>query len=282
MCGTSTVNQTQNQATSTNLPSWATSAGQTDYSNASNQVASNPWQGYSGPTTASFGPQTGTASNALTSELGQNNAALTGAQSSVNGLLGSLNPAASTSSYMNPYVSATLAPTLQNLGITQQQQTAQLGGNAAMSGAFGGSNQGVQQALLDNYDQQNVTNATGAAYDNAYSAAQTQQNNVANQVLGGSNALSNIGWQENNNNNAITGQLGTLGAQQQSAGQTGITNAIQLNTQNQTMPLSQQSTLAQILGMSPMDTSGTTNTTGTTTTPDNSGYAMLGSLLSGI
>lgn len=278
MCGSSKT--TQNTATSTTLPAWATAAGQTDYTNAANTLAANPWQGYSGPTTASFGPQTGTASDFLTGTLGQPNQNTTNAGNAVSSVLGNINPAETTSQLMNPYVAATLAPTLENLGITQQQQTANLGGQAAMSGAFGDSTQGVQQSLLDNFNQQNVANATGQAYSGAYNAAQQQQNAQMGEILSGANTQATLGTQQNSQNDVVSQLLASLGAQQQTAGQTGITNAIQLNTQNQTMPLSQQATLAQILGMSPMDTSGTGSSV--TSQPDNSGYALLGSLLSAI
>ena len=69
---------------------------------------------------------------------------------------------------MNPYVAASLAPQLelarQQYGMAGQQQQANAA-NATMSGNYGGTAQGVQGALLNNYTQQNVANTTGQALE---------------------------------------------------------------------------------------------------------------------
>jgi hypothetical protein len=50
-----------------------------------------------------------------------------------------------------------------------------------------------------------------------------------------------------------------------------------VNQQANTGQLGQDATLASLLGAIPKDTTGTSDTT--TTTPNNSGFALLGSLL---
>jgi hypothetical protein len=277
MCGSSQTST--NTAQSTTLPAWATSAGQTDYNNAST-IANNGFTPYSGPTTAAFGAGTGEAQNAASSALGTNNPNYNAATGDINSVISGITPNQSISSLENPYTAGVLAPTLQQLGIANNQAVAQNGAAADLSGDFGGSNYAVQSALNNNNYQQNVANATNQAYSQAYNAAQAQQNTQNNEITSGANALSGVGTAENTQQNTLDQLLASIGGQQQQAGQTGITNAIQLNTQNQTEPLSMQQTLAQILGMSPMDTSGTGSST--TTVPDNTGYALLGSLLSGL
>lgn len=180
---------------------------------------------------------------------------------------------------MNPYVQATLNPTLQNLQIANAQQHQQTGAAATLSGAYGGTAQGVQNSLTDYFTGQNVANASGQAYSNAYNSAINQYQTSLNQLLGAGGAQASLGNAEMSGNTGLATLLASIGAQRQQAGQTGIQNAINLNQQNQTMPLSQGATLASILSGIPNDMVSHSNTVGQTTQPNNVLYALLGSLL---
>ncbi|PNE10968.1 MAG: hypothetical protein CR217_11405 [Beijerinckiaceae bacterium] len=108
-------------------------------------------------------------------------------------------------------------PTLQNLQTANQQQHQATGAAATLSGAYGGTGQGVQDALTNYFTNQNVANASGQAYSNAYNSAIQQQQNSLNTLLGAAGAQTNA-----------AGLLSGLGAQEQNVGQTGIQNALQL------------------------------------------------------
>ncbi len=280
MSGQSTSQNWTNQSTNGgSSPSpWVQQAGQSLYSNLAGQYPN--WTPYSGPTTASFGQGTTTAQNAATAGL-SGNPNQTAAGNTLSSVVGAINPNATASSYMNPYVQATLDPTIQNLDIQAQQQHQQNAANATMQGAYGGTGQGVQDALTNRYLGQNIANASGSAYSNAYnSAVQQQQANLGLLTSAGAQQTG-LGSAQNQNQATLATLLAGIGGQQQAAGQTGITNAINLNAQNQNMPLQQGSTLASILGGLPQPTTtwGNTFGQGQQSQPNNAGFGLLGSLL---
>lgn len=276
MCGSAQTST--NTSSSTSLPAWATSAGQSGYTNASDWLSANPWSGYSGPTSAGFGTGTTTANDYGTSNLGTPNPNQAQATTDINSVVGGIQPNESISDLMNPYVAATLQPTLDSLAVADQQGIKSNAAASTLSGDFGGSTGAVTQGINQKNYEQNVADATNQAYSQAFNAAQGQQNTQNQEIETGGTNLSNVGSSENTQNDTLAALLASIGAQQQSAGQTGISNAITLNTQNQTEPLAQQQTLETIANLAPKDTSTTGNST--TTAPDNTGLALLGSLLS--
>ncbi len=271
MCGTST----SKTDTSNSYAPWVTSAGQNLYNSAAGYAGANPYNVYSGPTSAAETPAQASAINYAQQNLGQTNPYTTQAADLTQSVAGSINPNESIQSLMDPYAQAALAPTLQSINDTAATQRAQTGANAAMNGAFGGSAQGVQSGLIDKAQQQNIGNATAQGMNTAYNAAQAQKNANLSTLLSSGNQLSNIGTSASNQGTTLASLLGSLGAQQQSIGQQGITNAMTVNQQANTGQLGQDATLASLLGAIPKNTSGGS----TTTAPDNSGLALLGSLL---
>jgi hypothetical protein len=74
-----------------------------------------------------------------------------------------------------------------------------------------------------------------------------------------------------------------MGSTEQGANAQGVNNAMTVNNQKNSGQLNQYATLMSLLRGAPVDTT-TTNQgyqTGTTTRPDNSGWALAGSLLGG-
>lgn len=272
MCGTSTT--TQNQSSNNNswniLPQWQTDAGYNNYNSASGYAAQNPYQAYSGPTTASFGNEWGKAADYAGSQLGQTNPALAQVLGQAGKTAGS-----SVQDLMNPYVQATLTPTLD--AITRNAATTNngLAASATMSGAFGDSGYGVQKSLADKDTQSAIANATGAAYSQAYNNAQTQQNTALQQLLQGSS-------QDSAQKNAVTQQLASMGSTEQGANAQGIQNQMTVNNEQNSGQLNQFATLQSILRGAPVDTNTQSYGNGTTTStqPDNSGMALAGKLLS--
>lgn len=275
MCGNST--STSNTNTSNSFAPWVTGAGQNIYNSAAGYANSNPYQVYSGPTSAAANPAQSSAINYLSGQLGQTNPYTTQAAGLVSSAGNAINPNLSVSQLMNPYAQSALAPTLQAINDTAAQQHQQNGANAAMNGAFGGSAAGVADALTNRYQQQNIGNATAQGMSSAFNAAQGQQNANLQNLISSGNSLSGIGQQAFGQGTTLASLLGGLGAQQQNIGQQGISNAMTVNQQANTGQMGQFATLASLLGAIPKDTTGTQAQT--TTQPDNVGWTLLGSLL---
>jgi hypothetical protein len=266
--------------------------GQSVFGNASNVGGFTP---YSGSTQGSFGSEWGTAGNALEGALGQNNQNTVAGANTLQQVIGNIG-GNTTSQYMNPYVSATLAPTIQSINDSAALQHQQNGANATMAGAYGGTAQGVADALTNRYQQQNIGNATGQAYDNAYQSAvnSQQQGNAA--LTSAAGGLNTIGAGQAGQQNTLASLLANMGSTEQTANQGGINNAESQNLTNNTQPLNNQATLAQILATIPKDTTSGSNidtssqgvtwghNTGTTQQiqPNNTGMALLGKILGGI
>lgn len=248
---------------STSYDPWVTQAGQSTVSGAQNWMANNPFQAYTGATTGAFGPQFGTASDYATANLGQTNPYTTQAGTSLQSLIGSIDPNASISSYMDPYVAATLQPTIQNIQMQGQQQQQQNGADATMAGAYGGTGQGVANALTNRYEDQAIGNATGQAYSNAYNNATQTRQGLLNTLLQGSSALGTEGQNAFTQGSTLDQLLAGMGSTEQQANAQGIQNAINVNTLNQTLPLQQYSSLADILSGVPKNSTTNTTTIGT-------------------
>ena len=111
----------------------------------------------------------------------------------------------SVSSYMNPYLQASLNPQLQ---LSNQQygiQSAAQQGAATQAGAFGGSRNALQQSLTQQNQMLANNQLIGQGYNTAFNNAQAQMN-AANQaaLAGNQQALSGANQ---------AGQLGIAGAQ---------------------------------------------------------------------
>jgi hypothetical protein len=241
---------------------------------------------YTGPSEASFGPQFGQASNFLSQNLGQTNPYTVTAGNSLQNLLGGINPNASVTDYMSPYIGAALQPTLQNLITTGGQQQQQNAANATTAGAYGGTAQGVQGALLDKYLQQNVAGTTAQGYNTGFQQASQNQLGQQNLYNNASQNLGALGQNAFTQGTTLANMLAGLGQTQQTAGQTGINTAMQMAQQQATLPLAPSGQLASILAqLAPLGGSSTIgNTAGYAQQPatkNYSGYSMLGSLLGG-
>lgn len=283
MGGKSTSNQSQSVNTSNTFDPWVTSAGQGLYNNANAFAAGHPYQGYDGPTQGAFGPETGMASSHLQDMLAAGTDP--GTKSAMGGyqnVMDSINPNASVSSFINPFVDATLSPTIRNINESADTQRMKNGADASMAGAWGGSGMGVAQALADRFRGQQISDATGAAYGKAWDNAQTAKNSQLSQYLSAAQGEGAMGQQGQNEGTTISTLLAGLGSQQQQANQTGINTAIGVNDSNQMGQFKQGTQLAQMLAMVPKNTSGTSVSNGQTSQPDNSGMALFGSILGSI
>ena len=114
------------------------------------------------------------------------------------------------SSYMNPYLSASLAPQLAEMGRQGQIAANQAAGQATSAGAFGGTRGQLAQAEAQRNAMMAQQNLIGQGYNQAYNQALQNMQYGAGLGLQGQQAgmqgLSQVG--------ALAGQLGALGGQQ--------------------------------------------------------------------
>jgi hypothetical protein len=125
------------------------------------------------------------------------------------------------SQYMNPYLQQSLDPQIALLQQQQGQQQAANQSQATQAGAFGGSREGVQDALQNQSNQLAMSNLIGQGYNTAYNNAE-QQFNTSN--------AANLQAQQANQSAGLQAGL----ANQQTSYNTGLQNA----------QLSQQAALA--------------------------------------
>ena len=169
-----------------------------------------------------------------------------------------------TQAFMNPYLSASLAPQLDEMrrqyGITGTQQA----GQATQAGAFGGS----RDALMASENNRNMNTAMnqaiGQGYNNAFQAAQQAQQFGANlglQGLGQANqaagTLGQLGSSQLAAQQGILGTQNAMGAQQQTQQQNMINQAIQNYATAQQYPMMQLGNISNLLHGLPMQSTTT-------------------------
>ena len=91
--------------------------------------------------------------------------------------------AAGIQTYMNPYTQEVIDRSMQDIGTAQQQAMNQLGAQATAARAFGGSRQGVAEALTNqNFINQLATTAAGLRQQGFQTALGAAQGDVASQM----------------------------------------------------------------------------------------------------
>jgi hypothetical protein len=176
-----------------------------------------------------------------------------------------------TQAYMNPYLSASLAPQLQEarrqFDITGQQgQSA-----AARSGAFGGSREALMAAENRRNMNQQMNQMIGQGYNQAFGQAQQAQQFGANlglqgqqaragalgQQLAAANQLAGIGGQQLQAQQGIYNLQNQFGQQQQAQQQNILNQAIQNYATEQQYPFMQLGVINSMLRGLPMQQSST-------------------------
>ena len=176
-----------------------------------------------------------------------------------------------TNAYMNPYLSASLAPQLaearRQYDITGQQQQ----GQAARAGAFGGSREALMAAENRRNMNQQMNQLIGQGYNQAFNQAQQAQQFGANlglqgqqaqagalaQQLAAANQLAGLGGQQLQAQQGIYNLQNQLGQQQQQQQQNIINQAIQNYATEQQYPFMQLGVLNSMLRGLPMQQSST-------------------------
>lgn len=283
--GGSSQQQQQMQSTSgsSGFDPWVTQGGKGLYDQAAQWLADNPWQNYSGPLTASFGEPFNQAKTYLSGILGKANPYTTQAAGGYQSVMGAIDPNASISDYMSPYLKAVLNPQLDAINQAAGEQGQAADASATMQGAYGGTGSGLTRALLNKNTQQQIANTTGAAYNNAFTNAQGARLQNLQTLMNASQGLGGLGQQAFGQQTTLASLLAGLGSQEQQAGQTGIQNALNLHSTDQMGQMKQFMSLASLLSSLPKNqwnqSMSIGSSTGQSQQANNSGMGMLGSLL---
>jgi len=176
-----------------------------------------------------------------------------------------------TQAYMNPYLSASLAPQLaearRQYDITGQQQQ----GAATRAGAFGGTREALMAAENRRNMNQQMNQLIGQGYNQAFNQAQQAQQFGANlglqgqqaqagalaQQLAAANQLAGLGGQQLQAQQGIFNLQNQLGQQQQQQQQNIINQAVQNYATEQQFPFMQLGILNSMLRGLPMQQSST-------------------------
>lgn len=199
--------------------------------------------------------------------------------------------------YMNPYVEAALSPQLSMMEQSAGRQMAQVKGEAARAGAYGGSRQAIQNALVQQGLLGQQANLIGQGYNQAYQQAQNAAQAANAQRLQGiglglqgiqgaqagyglgtqaATALGNLGGQELAANQSIIGLQNQMGQQQQAQEQQIINQAVQNYANAQQYPMQQLGMYNALLRGYATPTSASTQYTTVSPTAQMQGLGIAG------
>lgn len=193
------------------------------------------------------------------------------------------------SPYMNQYVMQALAPQLQQMDVANAKTRAATDAQATGSGAFGDARTGIEQS--NNTFNANVAREglIGSAYNSAFNTAIGAGAQDASNKLTADTTNANLN--ETALNRQLTGSQALQNLQTQQLGAQTTANTLnQQNTATDQAKLTAQYNQWLMAQQYPFQTAGLVNqtvsaanpanpTTTTETSPDNSGYAMIGTAL---
>jgi hypothetical protein len=248
--------------------------------NRASNVASTPYQAYTGNLVAGFNGQQTLAQAEVQNNQTSYQPLLNQAESSVGSSTKPLwsstqqfSPS-SISQYESPYQSQVIGATEAQINNTDAQQQAQLAGNAASSGALGGDREGVAQGILGG-QQAIANNSTLAGLNNQnYSQALGEFNQQQGAQLGANEANSWLNSQAgyaygnlaNEGNNLAMGNASALAASgltEQQQEQAGLNTQYEQWQAQQAFPYQQTGWLANITEGIGSNVGGSSTTTQT-------------------
>lgn len=304
--GSDTQQQTQSQTQQqTILPDWVNNAAQSNY-NLASQIAGTPYNDAMQRYVQGWTPQQQQGANVLQANTnGQTGNLYGSAESALTGLLGYTPSNVSSrdvsagqvagsdlSPYLNPYTQDVINTTMRSMGDANTQALAANSANASAAHAFGGTRQGVVDALTNsefakntgamaaNLNQANYNNATGLLTGDinrrltadTTNAGNSLQASLANQSAGlqgaglrlnSANSLGNMAGAQSQTNINAGNALFNAGLQGQQTQQGQLDVASQNAGAPQQYATQQLQLLLSSLGMSPYGTTttGTSNST---------------------
>lgn len=306
------MEETGKKTTENSLPDWINSAAKTNV-NSALELSQRPFTAYSGERVADLSPDQSTAfgtlrnlaatPNKYTGNIESLYSTFAGAPASTvstSRLIDNLpsmdgsGPAGSIQDYMNPFIDATLAPTLRQLERSGATARNQIGAQATGSGAFGDARHGILEARQRSDEAVNASDLTGKAFSDAFMQALSSKNLDLNRLLdvaktnagateaalargkAGGDALMGLDKYNTGRGVDLANQLAAAGATERGVAQQKLDVPYQDFQAEQDWGQKMQSFLNSII----KGTSGSYDTTKTETTavPNNSGYQMLAGL----
>jgi hypothetical protein len=273
--------QTTDSTQRIELPGWVNTGSKNIFDAAQGWANTNQtYKPYEGDRTGEFGASWSPAVGWMQGQIGQSNPDIGAARDSISAVRGSIDPNASISDYMTPFLQGVLNPVRQNIWDTFDRQRANLGASAASANAFGGSDHAREKYFLNRGEGEAVTNATNTVSNQAFMNAQGARNADRSMLAQLANSQAGLGGQQFQQNMTAANASAGAGNTEQGVNQNATNTMMADALRGQTWGMDQFSRLAAILGGLP--TNRSTFGTQTQTAPDNSGAALFGSILGSI
>jgi hypothetical protein len=201
-----------NRTTANEIPEYLTSASQ-DLVARGQALTARPYEAYTGARVSEFSPLMNQAfgrmeGQQVAGQVGQASglASLAGQRASDYGMFQQ-----GVQQYMNPYMQNVVDVERRKAQEAADRQSAQLSGQAARQGAFGGSGAALQQRALTRDTAQQLADIQTQGLGRAYEQAASQYNQGISNMLGASGQLGSLGQQQFGQEMDITKGLGTAG-----------------------------------------------------------------------
>jgi hypothetical protein len=201
-----------NRTTLNEIPQYLTSASQ-DLVARGQALTARPYEAYTGARVSEFSPDMQTAFGRM------RNQGVAGQTTEASGLASLAGQRASdygmfqqgVQQYMNPYMQNVVDVERRKAQEVADRQSAQLSGQAAKQGAFGGSGAALQQRALTRDTAQQLGDIQALGLGRAYEQAAGQYNTGIANMLSASGQLGGLGQQQFGQEMDITKGLGTAG-----------------------------------------------------------------------
>jgi hypothetical protein len=201
-----------NRTSVNEIPQYLTNASQ-DLIARGQALTNRPYEAYTGARVAEFSPLMNKAfgrmeNQQVAGQIGQASglAGLAGQRASDYGMFQQ-----GVQQYMNPYMQNVVDVERRKAQEAADRQSAQLSGQAAKQGAFGGSGAALQQRALTRDTAQQLADIQTQGLGRAYESAVGQYNQGITNMLGASGQLGSLGQQQFGQEMDITQGMGTAG-----------------------------------------------------------------------
>jgi hypothetical protein len=186
----------------------------------------------------------------------------------------------STQDHMNPFTDAVLSPQLRKLDEARKGQLNEDNARATMAGAFGDPQAGLVRAETNDRYNTQLSDATSAAYKDAWDRAQAQDNTVASRFANTGQGYAGLDQAIFNKKSALAKFLTQFGMADQQLNQ--ARDDVKYDDWKMSKQggwaMTRSTLLNQLLNAVPHDTIMDGHSKTETEQPDNSGLQMLGKL----
>ncbi len=204
--------ESRTSTSSTKLPGYINANTENIVSKA-RTIGDTPYQAYTGQRVADFSPDMLTAMERM------RNQGVAGEIDQASGLAGLAGQRASdygmfqqgVQQYMNPYMQNVVDVERRKAQEAADRQSAQLSGQAAKMGAFGGSGAALQQRALTRDTAQQLSDIQSQGLNKAYESAANQYNTGITNMLSASGQLGGLGTTRFGQETDLIKNLGTSG-----------------------------------------------------------------------